>query len=212
MKLGREETRQLVRRSRRERVTLNNVAGAAILLAAARKIYEDRSVLFRNCSFGDLRPYLKPPISEENLGTFHSMMFFPLKIRSGENFWSITRKLNDLSLKAMKKGEKFVTPLMSPMLMRMFLRQRKSRMGVTAVSYSGVLDMPEDFGSIKIREVHAFITNFVVGPEYTAQVRIFNGEMYWDIVYLDCDMDQDFALEIAGEIQTILVSGERESG
>jgi hypothetical protein len=43
-----------------------------------------------------------------------------------------------------------------------------------------------------------------LGPEYSALVRLFRGELWWDILYLDSDMDAAGAQTIAGEMQTIL--------
>lgn len=44
----------------------------------------------------------------------------------------------------------------------------------------------------------------VLGPVYTAQVRIFSGQLWWDIVYLDSDMDEEMASKVAQEIREIL--------
>ena len=43
-----------------------------------------------------------------------------------------------------------------------------------------------------------------LGPEYSGLVRLFRGELWWDILYLDSDMDAAGAQLIADDMQTIL--------
>jgi hypothetical protein len=52
--------------------------------------------------------------------------------------------------------------------------------------------------------LHAFAANMTLGPEYSALVRLFRGELWWDILYLDSDMDAAGAQAIAREMQEIL--------
>ena len=86
----------------------------------------------------------------------------------------------------------------------MLFRLRAFRMAVTALSYSGPLDLPSDWGPFELTAVHAFASNFTLGPEYSALVRLFRGELWWDIVYLDSDMDAARARLIAREMQAVL--------
>jgi hypothetical protein len=88
-------------------------------------------------------------------------------------------------------------------MMKMIFRLRAFRMGATALSYSGPVELPSA-GSFKVTGLHAFATNMSVGPEYSALVRLFRGELWWDILYLDSDMDAAGAQAIAHEIRTIL--------
>ncbi|MCP4155651.1 MAG: hypothetical protein GY757_48450 [bacterium] len=77
-------------------------------------------------------------------------------------------------------------------------------MGTTALSYTGALNLETYYGDIKVRGLHAFVSNFGLGPEYTAQVRIFDNCFYWDILYLDSDMDEKLAGVLAAEIEALL--------
>jgi hypothetical protein len=61
-----------------------------------------------------------------------------------------------------------------------------------------------EYGGIKVCGLHGFISNIDLGPEYSAQVSLFEGRLVWDIVYLDGDMDRARALEIAEQIQALL--------
>lgn len=77
-------------------------------------------------------------------------------------------------------------------------------MGATTLSYFGPVHLPTSYGSFEVTGLHAFVANFTVGPEYSALVRLFRGELWWDIMYLDSDMDAAGAQEIAREMQAIL--------
>ncbi len=57
-----------------------------------------------------------------------------------------------------------------------------------------------------MREVHAFVSNFPVGPEYTAQARIYRKRLVWDVVYLDADMTAEEAAKIARRMKAVLVA------
>jgi hypothetical protein len=61
-----------------------------------------------------------------------------------------------------------------------------------------------------VQDFHAYPSNFVVGPEYSAAARLFNNQIYWDILYLDSDMDQNRAGVLANDIRTILESAVEE--
>ncbi len=43
-----------------------------------------------------------------------------------------------------------------------------------------------------------------MGPEYTAQVRLADGRLWWDVVYLDADLDRRAAGTLGGEIRSLL--------
>lgn len=80
-------------------------------------------------------------------------------------------------------------------------------MGTTALSYTGPARLPRRFGSIEASSPDVFISNLTLGPEYTAHARLADGELRWNIVYLDCDMDRVAADRISDEMLDILRAG-----
>ena len=54
--------------------------------------------------------------------------------------------------------------------------------------------------------LHAFVSNLPIGPEVTAQVRIFGGRLLWDFVYLEEDLDRPKMAALAQAIETRLAS------
>ena len=51
-----------------------------------------------------------------------------------------------------------------------------------------------------IRGVHSFVSNIAIGPEFSAQARLFRARLCWDFVYLDADMDEAAARALAGDV------------
>ena len=51
--------------------------------------------------------------------------------------------------------------------------------------------------------MHGFISNFRLGPEFSAQANLFNERLNLDVLYLDTDMDRAGAQEIADDILSV---------
>lgn len=194
----------VVKRSRRRRVTLNSIFNAAMLLAVRKHLYGGRSVPLRQFSFANLRPYVKPPLGIYDLLMAISMMRLTIPMKADQSVWELADVINRLTYRAARRGDKFITNLFSHHMMKAVFRFKAFRMGVTALSYTGPGKVEPRYGSTEIQALHAFVSNFPVGPEYTTQIRLFGGEFWWDIVYLDSDMDAAKARAVADDIMTIL--------
>jgi hypothetical protein len=202
--LSADQTERLVRACRKKRISMNSVLGAAMLLAVSKLVYDGEKMPLRHFFFADLRPYLNPPVGGEYLGSFHSMMRLTIGFERKQEYWELAERLNGLIYKAAKRGEKFISPLLSPLLMRMFIRKRNRRMGNTALSYPGVTKLQKDYGGVRVLAVHGFVSNFAIGPEYTATARLFDRRLWLDILYLDGDFDGHRAAAIAEAMLSIL--------
>lgn len=204
LQLSAQTTADLVQRCRRQRVTLNSALAAALLLVAQRRLYGGEERLLRNFIFANLRPYVDPPLAADNLGSCFAMLRITTRVPGDGDFWSLARTLSTQVYQAAKRGDKYHNLLMSRTVMKMMLGQDRFRMAHTALSYTGVANLPVDYDGLHLAGLHAFVSNFVLGPEYTAQVRIFAARLWWDFVYLDCDMDTQEAGILAGEILMLL--------
>jgi hypothetical protein len=202
--LSADETDRLVRACRGKRVSINSALGAAMLLSVSRLVYGGQEMPLRHFIFANLRPYLKPPQGRERLGSYHSMMRLTIRLKKGQDYWELTERLNRLIYRAAKRGEKFISPLLSPMLMRLFIRRKNMRMGTTALSYPGVTGLKPQYGNTRLAAVHGFVSNFAIGPEYAATARIFDRRLWLDILYLDKDFDRPQAMAIAEEMLSVL--------
>ncbi len=202
--IPKETSEALGKVSRKHRVTISNMFNAAMLMTAHKHLYRQEKQPLRHFCFANLRSYLSPPLPSVHVGSYFSMMRFTVNMNGSRSLLELTKKLNDTTYCAFRRGDKFAFNLMSPYIMDMILRFKSFRMGTTALSFTGVLNLEKQFGRIKVRNVHAYASNFVVGPEYSALVRWFNGGYCWDIFYLDSDMDEKKAQTMAAEILSIL--------
>ena len=78
------------------------------------------------------------------------------------------------------------------------------RMGTTALNYSGAIPLKPQYGEIKVKGLHAFLSSFDLGPEVSVQARLFNNELWMDFMFLESDTDKEMAGKIIGELKTIL--------
>lgn len=210
LKLSTGTTAALSKGCRKRRVTLNSLLTAALLMAVHRRLYDSRALPLRHIHMADLRPYLTPPLEADHLGSYFSMMRFTVRLEENPALWELAARVNKITVAALKRGDKFCANLFSARMMAMLFRFKGFRMATTAMSYTGPVTLAQNYGKTEVQDIHAFVSNFVLGPEYTAQVRLFNGQLCWDILYLDSDMDAKQAGIIADEIFTILESAVEE--
>jgi hypothetical protein len=197
-------TSALIQASRRHAVTLNAIFSAGLLSAVQRHLYPSARVPLRHIIFADLRHRLRATVPETMLGCFLTMLRFTVRVERDGSFWALARDVQESTRRAARSGARYVSESMSPGMMKMILGLRVFRMGATALSYSGPASLPVAYGSFELIGLHAFATNITLGPEYSALVRLFRGEFWWDILYLDSDMDAASAQEIAREVQAVL--------
>ncbi|MCP4419031.1 MAG: hypothetical protein GY805_20635 [Chloroflexi bacterium] len=202
--LDKASTKVIIRRSRRERVSMNSVVSTALLLAVHKHLYEERPLPLRALTSANLRPYLTPPIPNEYFGCCIAMLRYTLFCDKNSSFWQAVQLFQTALSQSSKRGEKFTAMLMSKQLMKMITRFQAFRMGTTAVSYSGPLNLQPSYGNIQVKDIHGFISNNRLGPEFTAFAKILFGKLSWDFLYLDADMNHEMAKTIANEVIHIL--------
>jgi hypothetical protein len=204
MALSKPLTDELIRVSRRKRVTMNAILTAGLMLAAKRHVYPGRDTPFRNITFADLRPYLRTPVADGLMGCYMGMIISTIQMQDRPDFWKLAHDIHEAIYLSNHRGERFISNALSPGMMKMIIGMKAMRMGTTAISYAGPITVGEEKGPIRISGLHAFTTNMTIGPEYSALARLFKGEIWLDNMYMDSDMDKKKAGEIADEIRLIL--------
>lgn len=193
-------------RARREGLTLHSALSAALLLAVNRHLYNGKRLPMRTISFADLRPFVQPPLSAENLGCYISMMRFSVTVEGGMDFWSLTRNLHRKIHRTLKTGEKFTAASLAEPLMKMLTRIKAFRLGATALNYTGVVSLQNRYGSIKVSGMHGLVSAYDLAPELSSQAYYFNKQLFWDFIYMEEDMDQEKVVAIVEEIKGIMKS------
>jgi hypothetical protein len=195
---------ELSKRCRMEKVTFNSLLNATLLLATNRWLYAGKPTPMRTFSFADLRPYAVPPTSAEHLANYISMLRFTEDISSQSRVWDVTQSLHAKIYRALKRGDKFSAVLMSEALLKMFTTMKSMRMGSTALNYSGAVPLETQYGEIAVTGLHAILSSYDLGPEVSAQARLFRNELWIDFMFLETDMDRETAEKIVGEVKVIL--------
>jgi len=195
-------TSLLVQRARKDRVTLNSVLNAAVLLSVKKHLYNNAEMPYRYLSMADLRPYLDPPPPVHQLGSYISPMRYTIQVRNDDHLWSLARRINDQIYQSMKRGEKYLASVMSEQFLKMTFGLKKFRMSTTAISYTGSSLHPiQSYDPYNVKAIRGFVSNFGLGPEFSGIVGLYNGKLIWDMLYLDSDLDQEGAQTIAEDIQ-----------
>ena len=197
-------TTALVQASRQRRITLNSMLSAAMLSAVQRRLYPSPRVPLRHIIFTDLRPRLRTTVPETRLGCFLTLFRLTIMVDRDGSFWDLASQIQESTVRAAHSGARYLSNSMSPTTMKMIFRLKAFRMSATAFSYAGPLDLPVPAGPFSLAGVHAFAANMTLGPEYSGLARLFRGELYWDLLYLDSDMDAAGAQQIADDIKKTL--------
>jgi NRPS condensation-like uncharacterized protein len=207
-----EETDRLVKWSRKKRISLNNLITAAMVLVMNREVYGGNKKMMRIIRFANLRPYLQPPVTPEEDGAFISLMRSVVPVSSLTNIVQLTAHLDQQLLKSGKRGDKFLFALLSSMAMKKTIRDHDSRLGTTALSYAGPVNLNPKYGNIQLNDVHGFITNNRQGPEISGFGKIFSGRLCLDMNFLTFETPKEKATLILEEIRLLILNSINENG
>jgi hypothetical protein len=196
----------LLHRAELEKVTLNPILHAALLVAVNRHIYAGQSLPMRMFSFWDMRPYVEPPLPDENLGCYITALRHSLPVNGGVNVWQLAHTLQQKFYLSLKSGDHFVAALRMESLLKQMIGAKSFHMGMTALSFQGTSHIKTQYGDFTVDDLHGYISPHALGPQFCGQARFFNGQMTWDFTYLDADMTHDEARAIVEEIKSILNS------
>ncbi|MDJ0835927.1 MAG: condensation domain-containing protein [Acidobacteriota bacterium] len=205
VQISAENLTGLGRLARKQRTTPHAMMHAAMLLAVDKHLYGGNARALRGIGFADLRPFLNPPVSSEDLGSYISMMRYTAELGPNTDFWDLARNIGALLYKDAKRGDKFLAASMTKPLMRMMLSQTNQRMAAAALSFMDKVPLVAE-GPVRLHNLHGFVSNIAVGPQFTALARIFRGALWWDFLYMNSDMDETGARAIAQDISNTLTA------
>jgi hypothetical protein len=206
IQLPQDFTDSLVQRARKEGMTLNSVLNTAMLLAVNRHLYTGQQLPMQTVSLASLRPYVQPPLGDEDLASYVSLLRYRVSVSGGADFWSLARSLHRKIDSSLKSGDKFVAATLAESFMGRLTRSKSWRMAATALNYSGVVPVQSVYGSIRAMGLHSFVSAHDLGPEFSAEALIFNNQLSVDFVYLEADMGREEASALVEEIKSILKS------
>ena len=208
--LSEAETTALVRATRRRRVGLYAALNAAMLLALVERRHGNRAGPHRYFAFPLLRSYLEPPVGDDVVAGYLTTLRLTLALEPAAGLWPAAEAIHLQVDRAAKRGERYLASRWSAASMALLLGQ-PTRMGTTALNYAGATPLEVAASApFTVEGYHAFVSDFPRGPEYTGQSRIFDRRLWFDIVYLDTDMDRDEAQAIAERMCALLTASVAE--
>lgn len=205
LQLDAETSRKLSLKTGRAGLTLNSVLLAAIAAAVIRHRYPKAAgKQARVLSFADLRAALEPAVPRHAMGCYVSMLRLNVAIHEREDLWTLARRIRKAMFQASRRGEVFLMSMMSKQLVKLAFTLKNSRLGISAISFIGKLDLQPEYGPIKLKRVRAFITNNQYGPELSAFGKILFGKISLDFTYLSAETDTAQAEAMIAEIRQML--------
>jgi hypothetical protein len=204
-KFTEDETQAIVRKSRSLGVTLNSILISALVVATCKVLYPNKKRQVQLIAFADLRPFLIPPLGPETPGNAISMLQIGETLPKDAETWSFSKQAQETLKKAFQRGDKFYSFLLSDRLIEMVIRLKKIRLGTSALSYIGPLDLPINAGPYTLTGFNAFISNNQYGPITSMQARLFQECLYADMLYLASDIGPETAVQIMEEFRQQLL-------
>jgi len=206
IQLPEDFTASLVQRVRKEGMTLNSVLNTVMLLAVNRHLYAGQQLPMQTVSLASLRPYVQPPLGDEDLASYISFLRYTVSVGGGADFWPLARILHRKIDSSLKSGDKFVAATLAETLAGKLTRSQSWRIAATALNYSGVVPVQSVYGSIRVMGLHSFISAHDLGPQFSGEALIFNNRLFLDFVYLEADMSREVARALVEEIKSLLKS------
>ncbi len=198
--LDAEMLQALERRARREKVTFASVQHAAIMMAAWKHLYAQEPLPLKHFVFQNMRPFLTEVVPDDHLGCYISMLQLTFDLSTEKSIWQLAKEINTSIYKEGKGAGKYISTVMAGTMMKMLFKAQSFRIGQTSLNYSGVIPLQKKYGKIEISEVYGFVSNFGLGPEFAAQTAIWDGDLYWNFLYLESDMDREQAQAVANDV------------
>jgi NRPS condensation-like uncharacterized protein len=207
---SKEETETLVRWSRKKRVSINSLLTSAMLKVVNKYNYEGQKKRMRTIQFGNLRPYLQQSVPANTGGCFVSMMRFTLPMDPNSGLDQMAAMIDTKSLKAGRRGDKFMFALLGKMLVKKTIKAHNERLAASALSYAGPVRLKEQYGDIRLLDVHGFVTNNCLGAEFTGLAKIFFGKLSLDLNFLTAEINSEKAKKMATELKLLLLNSTKE--
>lgn len=185
-------TQSLLSKCREEKTTVQGALCSAMLLSVYDKIKTKKSHKESICcrSFVDLRRRLSPQIKNENLGSFASAVSTFHNISSQTQFWQLAREVKQKVQKAINHGDMFNIILMFTAVLNALLSTSNKAPLAVEVTNLGQVNIPVDYGSLKLEEISFMPSQGVFGGVFFASVTTLKGKMMLNFVFSEPSLSQ----------------------
>lgn len=205
LKLPADISRRIMYQAGRKGLELNSILSAAIVSATWKKRYPDsRNGKARIIGFVDLRRMIQPEPLDHELGCHISMLRMSIAMEQTSTVWEIAGEIRRKIFAARRRGDVMIMAYISKALIRFALRMKNMRLGTSALSFIGKLDLERQYGAYPLEDVKAFITNNQFGPEFSGFGKMMFGRIELDFTYLSSEMTKEEAEALVAAIRDTL--------
>ena len=209
--LSEAETQALIRKTRQQRVSVNETLHAALFLAVNKHRYGNQRHLLRTLIPVSLRKHLQPQIATNTIGSYIVTLRLRVMVDPHVGLWTLAKRIQEQLLVKMKRNDKYFVAWLGKLATELSLRVRLWRLAHIAISYTGTTAIENIYGDLGISGLHAFYSGNVIGPEVYIRSGIFQRQLVLDVMSLDADMTLQTAQAIADDMVALLITNSTPS-
>lgn len=206
-KLEPDFTQALLSRCRAEKTTIQGALCSAMLLSVYHKIKAGNSQKTSICcrSFVDLRRRLSPAIDNESLGSFASAVSTFHNISPQIEFWQLAREVKQKVKQNINRGDMFNIILMFTEILNTLLSSSNKAPLAVEVTNLGQVNIPVNYGSLKLEEISFMPSQGVFGGVFFAAVTTLKGKMMLNFVFSEPSLSQATVEDLIDNTMSYLI-------
>ena len=202
-----EQSKNLMDEAARQGISLNSLFLAAISIAVLQNKYAGKAKpIFRAISFADLRANLSKQENSDYTGCLVTMLRTDIQAKERFSLPDLAGALQRSLTRSGLRREPLHMFRTSKTLMRMAIKLKVQRLGISALSFLGNLLLDERYGNLSLAHVTAFVTNNQLGPQLSAFGKILHGKISLDFTYLTAETTHAEAKQMVDYVRNQLDS------
>ena len=200
-------TQALLSKCRAENTTIQGALCSAMLLSVYEKIKTEKSHKESICcrSYVDLRRRLSPAIDNEKLGSFASAVSTFHNINSQTEFWQLAREVKYKVIQGINRGDMFNIILMFTEVLNALLSSSHKAPLAVEVTNLGQVDIPVNYGSLKLEEISFMPSQGVFGGVFFAAVTTLKDKMMLNFVFSEPSLSQATVEDLVNNTMSYLI-------
>jgi NRPS condensation-like uncharacterized protein len=186
-------TGKLVELCKKEKTTVQSALCTAMMMAVAAELRNDSKTKLRlSCrSFVDLRKRFQPEVHRENLGILVSSITSLHTLEKNTPFWNLARDVRRQLNVSLASDDIFCLALMTKKVVESLLSRPNEAPVTVALTNIGRIDIPSDYGLLKLEEISFIPAQAVFGGIFSAAVTTFQDTMILNFMFSEPSLSQE---------------------
>jgi hypothetical protein len=213
LELDTDQTSRLLSRIRPARASLHGVLAAAQLRAIAHEFADRDPITLSLVTGTNLRSRLEPPVANDELGLFASMVESRHRVQRDESLWTLAAEVSQTVRNKIEGGMDLMSVAKGPATLaalrwwlppteqgqvrfaRMLARRPPPTSMISVIPRGEQIVRASDYGPLAIESLHGF----GAGPRTPlfSMSSVSHGRLHWNFVYLEPILGRDRAHRIA---------------